>query len=76
MDVKVAYVHGSTSKATVSWNTVAGAANTIYYKNSIADATWHVLKTFASQRGGRTAVSDTVGNTTRFYKVELNLANP
>jgi hypothetical protein len=76
MDVKVASIHGSAGKASISWNTVAGSINTVYYKNSMTDATWRVLKTFTAQNGGRTAVNDTVGSSARFYKVELNLANP
>jgi hypothetical protein len=57
-----------TPKATVSWNSITGAENYLYYKNGLG-GTWLLLTNFASTATGTVSVPDALGNTARYYRV-------
>ena len=58
---------------TVSWNSVAGALNQVYYKHALPDSDWQLVQSFISTHTGRTAITNPVGSDGGFYKVEVNL---
>lgn len=56
----------------VSWNTVAGATNRLFYKNSLTDSTWHLLGEFISSADGRVEYPDAVTAGSRIYSVQID----
>ena len=57
----------------VSWNSVAGALNNVYYKQALSDADWQLIQSFISTETGRTSIVNPVNSDGGFYKVEVNL---
>jgi hypothetical protein len=55
-------------KADVSWNTIAGAHNYLYYQAGLGGQ-WQLLTNFVSAASGPVSVQDSVGNSTRYYRV-------
>jgi hypothetical protein len=69
-------VGGSSSSgvpaAVITWNTVPGATNYLYFKNQLTDANWQVLTNFVSgSPGGPVSVTDPANVNGRFYQVQV-----
>ena len=60
------------SKAVISWNTIAGAVNNVYYKTTTSDE-WQLLTSFVSGAGGPTSFEDPLGQEMRVYRVRVDL---
>lgn len=72
-DLKVTSGNPLGSSVIVSWNTIGGATNRLYYKNSIADPQWVELVNFVAGADGRVNYPEAVNAPSRVYKVELDL---
>ena len=59
--------------AVISWNTVAGANNNVYYKSAATGGNWVLLTSFESTASGPTSITDPVGPDMRVYKVSVDL---
>jgi hypothetical protein len=67
-------VSGSAAGVALTWNTVPGATNNLYYKNQLGGATWQVLTNFVSgSSGGTVTVNDPASANGRFYQVRLDV---
>jgi hypothetical protein len=64
------------STVLVSWDTVANANNTVYYKDSLADSDWHVLTNFVSTTAGRIVMGNANNTGTRFFRVQVDAPTP
>lgn len=62
----------------LSWRTLPGAANQVFYKASLTDAQWTLLTEFTTPAGAgsRVSVSDPVDAGRRFYRVVVTPALP
>jgi hypothetical protein len=76
LDLKVASGEPAGSAVIVSWNTVAGATNKLYYKDSLVASEWQLLNSFVSSASGRVEYPDAVSPAGRVYRVQLDFPNP
>ena len=60
------------STAVISWNTVAGAVNNVYFKSETSEE-WELLTSFVSGASGPTSLEDPLGPEMRVYRVRVDL---
>jgi hypothetical protein len=66
------------SAVALSWNSIPYSTNTVFFKSSVTDTSWHVLTSFVlGATGGRQGVVvDPRDASSRFYRVRVDAAAP
>jgi hypothetical protein len=76
--LSVTVSNGPAPSALVSWNSMANATNSLYFKTNPASANWQLLTNFiSSPLGGMVTVADPISSSSpRFYRVRVDPKRP
>lgn len=79
LDLRAERLAGPPASIVLSWRTIAGASNSVWYADSPASTNWQWLTgtTYPDvPPGGRATAVDAVGGGPRFYRVRVDASNP